>query len=301
MLPGMLKHKYISRKDGLEYEEDTFGGHWIEWGYQNPIGRQITSSKLIQKAASLGAQLWMDSPFSKSRIENFVRIFKIRIEDFKIPLDGYKSFNDFFIRELQDSVRKFPEDPKQLGAPAEGRLSVYALKDLESELYFKGDKLSIEKLLGGDTDLANIFVGGWAFVFRLCPVDYHRFHFCATGAVSNPQRVSGKLHSVNPLSLSVHTRAFVENERQVTIQDSKEFGKLAYVEVGAMCVGRIVQTFNPSVEAQKGQEKGFFEFGGSTVILLCTSKLNPSSDLIENSKNGLETLVELGNVVATSG
>ena len=291
----MLKHKFINRKDGKSAFEDTFGEQMIELGYKNPIGRKVTSSKLIQKGASILTNLWMMSSPSAKKVPPFIKQYGIKMEDFIVPEGGFKSFNDFFIRELAPGVRTFPEN--SMGAPAEGRLSVYPLDSHETPLYFKGTNLSLSKLLGGDETLAKQFINGWAYVFRLCPVDYHRFHFCADGPVNQAQRVSGKLHSVNPISLSLHPEAFVENERQVTIQDSTDFGKLAYVEVGAMCVGKIIQSFNPSVGAQKGQEKGYFEFGGSTLILLSTSQIKPSADLISNSSKGLETLVELGDQI----
>jgi len=293
----MLKHKFISRLDGLSHFEDTFGGAMIELGYKNPIGRQVTGSKVFQKLTSKAVDFWMSSSFSKTKVKDFVNNYGIKMSDFKVPADGFKSFNDFFIRQLNEGVREFP--PENMGAPAEGRLSVFSLKDLSTELYFKGVKQNIAQLLGGDEELAKNFIGGWAFVFRLCPVDYHRFHFCATGPVNKASRVSGKLHSVNPVSLSFHPSAFVENERQVTIQDSHKFGKLAYVEVGALCVGKIVQTYSPAVEAQVGDEKGYFEFGGSTQILLTTSTVEPSKDLQDNTRNGLETLVQLGNEIAS--
>ena len=295
----MLENKVIDRRSGKVFIEKTFGETFIEWSYLNPVGRRITGSPLVQKLVSAATGAWMQSPFSRARIDSFVKDFEIPMQEFVEPEGGFLSFNDFFVRKLRPGMRSFPTNPSDLGSPAEGRVSVYSLASRETPLYFKGQSLPLIEVLGGRKELVEILLGGWAWVIRLCPTDYHRFHFADQGRVHAAQRIGGLLHSVNPLSLTLNPRAFVENERQLTIQDSENFGILAYLEVGALCVGRIQQSFEADTVARRGSEKGFFEFGGSTLILFAGPKLQPSADLLKNSSEGLETLLRLGDPLAS--
>ena len=132
-------------------------------------------------------------------------------------------------------------------------------------------------------------------IARLCPVDYHRFHFPDSGSMVERYTLSGKFHSVNPVALKAQPTIFLENERCVSILKTDNFGYLAYVEVGALCVGKIVQSTNEMVRFERGQEKGYFLFGGSTVIVLGEKgKWLPDSDILENTRKGHETFIKLG-------
>jgi phosphatidylserine decarboxylase len=294
----MLENRIIDRRTGKTFIEKTFGEQMIELSYLNPIGRLVTGNALVQKVISAATGAWMQSAFSKPRIENFVKSFDIDMEEFVEPDGGFTSFNDFFVRKLRAGARSFPSDAQSLGSPAEGRVSLYSLETDLVPLYFKGQRLSLAEVLGCDPAVVKKFVGGWAYVIRLCPTDYHRFHFADSGRVSAPKRIGGLLHSVNPLSLKLNPRAFVENERQLTLQESPNFGTLGYLEVGALCVGRIQQSFEPGTHVARGSEKGYFEFGGSTLILFTGSQVEPAEDLKKNSADGLETLVRLGESLA---
>lgn len=308
-----MGHKVYNRHNSNFFEEDTFGGSFIDWAYGTKLGLYVSSSRLIQKTVSQSVGAFMKSPLSKKRIEPFIRRFDIKMDEFIEPVGGFPSFNDFFIRPLKPGARVFPEQSQSLGAPAEGRVSVYPLKSEHTPLYIKGIDLSVAELLGERSEALNDFLGGWIYVFRLCPVDYHRFHFCDTGTAGEPLQIEGHLHSVNPLSLNKHPRAFLENERQVTLQTGAKAGPLAYIEVGAMCVGTIIQSFlnaapfneesksdtlsRPSYPVSEGSEKGYFEFGGSTLILLTSSRVQPSADLLEKTHEGHETLIQLGDEI----
>lgn len=134
---------------------------------------------------------------------------------------------------------------------------------------------------------------------RLCPVDYHRFHFPDGGRVRESYHVSGRLHSVNPAALKYRGDIFATNERQVSLFESLHFGRLALIEVGALCVGKIVQTYEGSEAVRRGQEKGYFLFGGSTVIVLGEKGAwSPDADILEKTEQGLETWVKLGEGLA---
>jgi phosphatidylserine decarboxylase len=289
----------FERRLGQVFNEKVFGERWISWAYEDPWGRRIAGRPLIQRLSSWGAALWMKSPFSKARIEAFVRDFGINMNDFVKPPGGFESFNDFFIRPLRPGARPFPQAPGEMGAPAEGRLSVFPIKDGQSMLFVKGATLSLTDLLGSKSDASSV-EDGHAFVFRLCPVDYHRFHFPDSGRASPARRLPGVLHSVNPLSIKLRPDVFLLNERQLTVLDTDHFGRLLYLEVGAVCVGAIVQNYAAAEPVKRGQEKGYFEFGGSTVILLTPPSVQPDPDLLERSRQGQESLVRVGERIAAS-
>lgn len=294
----MLEYLVMDRRSGEVFKEKTFGEKWIEWAYLTPLGRSVTGNLLLQKIISAFVGAYMKSTFSRSRIRPFIQEFNIVMSDFAGSEDSFESFNDFFIRQLRPGARNFPQKNEELGSPAEGRVSVYEIQSRDVPLYFKGQKLSVLQVLGANKSLAESFLGGWAIVIRLCPVDYHRFHFCDSGPTHKTQTVSGRLESVNPLSLYLNSKVFAENERQLTVQESENFGLLAYLEVGALCVGAIQQSFDPKGPIRRGQEKGYFEFGGSTQILFMQKHMQPSADLIQNSQKQLETLVRLGETIA---
>lgn len=156
----------------------------------------------------------------------------------------------------------------------------------------KGSQISLPELLG-DAELAERFQGGVAVIIRLAPADYHRFHFCDDGVASPWRPIAGRLHSVHPIALAAGAPSF-RNRRCVTRLASRHFGELVSVEVGALCVGTIEQTFLPG-PVVRGQEKGMFHFGGSTVVLLAEpGRVELDRDLVESSLQGVETLVRLG-------
>ena len=146
----------------------------------------------------------------------------------------------------------------------------------------KGHHLSAAALLGNEA-LARDFTGGPLLLARLCPVDYHRFHYPDDGRVLESYRAHGAYHSVNPVALKAKSDVLATNERHITILDTKNFGKLAYVEVGAMCVGKIVLTHTEG-EFRRGDEKGYFLFGGSTVVVLGQRGVwKPDAELLEQT------------------
>ncbi len=185
-----------------------------------------------------------------------------------------------------------------MAAFAEARYFAIPRLDAAQRYAVKGIALSPAELLG-DAALAAPFAHGPAFIARLCPVDYHRFHFPDGGRVLTQARRAGPLHSVNPLALQFKPDILITNERQVTILETDHFGKLAYVEVGATMVGKIVLTHTGS-RFERGEEKGYFLFGGSTVVVVGQEGAwTPDPDLLEQSAQGRETLVRLGERIAS--
>ncbi len=297
MNPPMTLHVYDPYQKKL-VEEKIFGKKALKFLYQdNFIGKCIRLLSLglitrwpltsylygaIQKGAS-----------SKNKIAPFIQNFEIDPTEFQKKVDEFTSFNDFFIRKLKKSARPIDPSPDTLVMPADGRYLVFENFEARDTIFVKGKTFSLEKLIGkkelpwkGPSTVV---------VIRLCPTDYHRYHFPADGVPMAPQAISGALFSVSPLALKINTGYLTENKRVVTEFASEKFGKVLLVEIGATHVGSIRQTFTPNKFVKKGDEKGFFEFGGSCLVLALEKKqyqINPQ--LLEYSDHGIETLGHLG-------
>ncbi len=248
---------------------------------------RLFSSRFLSRIA--GA--FLDSPLSKPMIKRFIKKHSIRTEDY-LP-EKYKSFNDFFTRRINPELRPFDPSPTALCSPCDGAVSVYPLTR-EGTFRVKGFDYTLETLLGS-RELAEKFLGGICVVIRLTVSDYHRYHFFDGGRAEESKFIAGKLHTVRPAALEKR-RVFAENCRSVTLLHTEHFGDAVMVEVGAMFVGRIVN--EACTEFARGQEKGRFEFGGSTVILLLgAGKAELDGEFYENTQAGRETLVRCGEKI----
>lgn len=296
-----MEIRYFNRHTGTIEIEKVYGDSAVKWLYGSNSGK-LLGEFLSQVPVSMAYGVYQSSPLSKKKILPFVRDFNIQMQDY-LPQDGrdesdpYATFNDFFIRRFRAGKRPFPTEPGLMGAFAEARYFGFESIRDDHTIPVKGKYLSASALLNNE-QWAVPFKDGPLLLARLCPVDYHRFHYPDDGDVLDHYRVRGKLHSVNPIALKEMAKIFATNERQVTILDTNNFGKLAYVEVGAIMVGKIVQTHD-SKKCSRGEEKGYFLFGGSTVIVIGEQgKWAPSDDIIKYSKEGMETYVHLGSPVA---
>ncbi len=287
-------------------EEKVYGGDGVRFLYQTKPGYILERALLSRKPLSHLYGLYNDSSFSRARIESFIEAFEIPVSQYEVPPNGFSSFNDFFIRKFRPGMRSYPKEPARLGAPAEARYLI--TEKITASAYLpasvKGDtKLSLKRLLGERKDLFSLFSGGTLVVARLCPVDYHRFHFFDDGEVIQSQRIEGALHSVNPIAMVKRPTIFEDNEREMTLLQTKSFGKVLYIEVGALCVGRIHQSYRKknSRHFSRGQEKGYFTFGASTVLLLfAPGALTVDSDVLEHSQKGMEVFLKLGEAFGTA-
>lgn len=286
-----------NRQTGELFQEKVFGDFWLNFFYGNWASRSFISNAVIQKFASKVYGAYQSSTASQKMVDNFIHNFEINMENFQIPDGGYPNFNSFFTRKKKNGKTLFPENNNELGSPCDARLFVSKINAGKTTLHVKGKNVAVEDLLGGQ-QLGEDFDGGYALVFRLCPVDYHRFHFVDGGQCGEIRHFGSKLHSVNPVSLQKVPGVFLENERQVCFLDSEHFSRIWIIEVGAMCVGKIIQSFESKEKILRGQEKGYFEFGASTQILLLNNKIKLDEDLVENSTNGIETLVQTGEKIA---
>lgn len=287
---------YWNRATAKAAEERIYGEGLMRWAYETPTGRFFADTLISRPAFSRLYGAYKSTRVSARFIPEFIRRFDIRMEEFEDP--GFRSFNDFFIRRFKPGARPFCEKPEEFSAFAEGRYLAFEQVAKEGRFPVKGAAMSPEGLLAG-AEKARLFAGGPALVARLCPTDYHRFHYPDDGVTVEAYPIPGKLHSVNPLALKARADVFITNERRVSILRTKNFGYLAYVEVGAICVGKIEQT-HPELEPfKRGGQKGYFLFGGSTVIVLGEpGRWKPDQDLLEQTRLGRETLVRLGERVA---
>ncbi len=290
---------YFNRKLNKFEIEKVYGSLLIEFLYASFYGRLL--GKLLAYSPFSKFYGWIQSRHqSAKKIPKFIKDFKIKMEDFETDVSEpkyYNTFNDFFIRKLKKNARPWTENKKQMPAFCEGRYFGY--KSLTDDLLIpvKGKYLNSEQLLK-NSRWQGVFEGGPVLIGRLCPVDYHRFHFPDDGKVIDSYRLHGKYHSVNPIALKNRPDIFVTNERHVTIIETENFKKLAYIEVGAMAVGKIVQSYNKD-SFMRADEKGYFLFGGSTVIIVGEKGAwSPTDDILDYTKKGIEVYVELGDQVA---
>lgn len=299
--------KYFNRMNNQIEVEKVYGDKFINFLYRSALGHQV-GEFFTNKYFSKLYGAFQDLPSSHHKVRPFIEKFNINIDDYQAGTrpalnvrDSYRNFNEFFIRRFKSGKRSFVTDPNQMAAFAEARYVGFEAMNDESLYPVKGHFLKAKDLIEKN-EVAKQFEGGPLLIARLCPVDYHRYHYPDNGSVLDNFRVAGVYDSVNPLALKYKNQIFIKNERHVSILETENFGKLAYIEVGAICVGKIVQTHRWNTPFKRGDEKGYFLFGGSTVVLLGEKgKWKPSADILKNTKNGIETYLHLGSEVAVKG
>jgi phosphatidylserine decarboxylase len=312
---GKIKKIIVwDRESQRDIVEDVAGG----WLIRNFAGTKFGSHVASKSGADLSnlmADLNYKKPSSAEKIEEYIKKYKIIMTDFVIPNPkmpktlGYKNFNDFFIRKLKPRVRefKYPQrfaNPNVMVAIADARYLGFAKWNSNMKVEAKGHMVNVPEILGlrdGNDPLAKKFEGGPMVIVRLAPIDYHRFHFPANGVVNRAFPIEGALDSVSPLALSRKPDILFKNKRVVNLLTTEHFGELAYIEIGAVGVGTITHTFpdKSGTPFLKGQEKGYFEFGGSTVVILGEpGKWKPAQDILVKSSTGREVLIKMGDLMA---
>jgi phosphatidylserine decarboxylase len=242
-----------------------------------------------------------ERPSSDNCIKKTIDSLHINMNDFEVPEGGFQSFNEFFTRHIKLGARAFPAERNHLGSPADCRL--FAWQNLQNDLCVpvKGDHFTVAQLLGPNhAELADLFKGGSLCVCRLCPADYHRFHFPDDGRFVASWPVKGKYNSVNPLALNQNLNVFATNYREVSFLDFANFGQAFFIEVGAFAVASITQTHDGPVFL-RGEEKGFFSFGGSTIIMIFQKDhVFFDDDILYHTAENIETLIKAGEHIAQS-
>jgi len=281
-----------------KYEvEKVAGENYIKWSYESPAGKSFTELLIKKKLFSKLYGSYCDTSLSKKKISNFIKDFDIDMSISSNTLNDFNNFNDFFIRELKEDARPIPKDNSLLISPGDGRLFAYENISIDKLIQVKGIHYSLSELIG-DNEIAKEYEGGVCLVLRLCPTDYHRFHFIDNGTPLENHFIKGNYYSVNPIALERIPKLYCQNKREWSIFKSENFGDIIHIEVGATCVGTIIQSYSPNTKVIKGQEKGYFKFGGSTTILLLkkdTVKID--EDIINQTNLGFETIVLMGESI----
>jgi len=272
-------------------ETDSAGVNFL---YRTAPGRCLLQL-LIRPGVSRALGAFLDTSLSRHLVKPFVKATNLNQSDY--PDRAYTSFNGFFTRPVREGCRPVDTDPEALVAPCDGKLTAYpitadGLFDIKHSVYSVADLLR-------DETLANEFEGGVCLIFRLTPDDFHRYSFADHGRILETKTLPGVLHTVRPLAFRRYP-VFLENAREYAVLETAHFGNMIQMEVGALFVGRIVN--HPLAQFSRGQEKGRFEFGGSTVILLLQKDAAViDEELLENTRSGLESVVRLGQKIGKKG
>ena len=288
--------KYVDRKTGETITESVMGDGALKFAYETLLGRTLWPVLFGSKAISALMGAYYDSKWSKAAVKGLTALPGCMWEEAEKPVEEYASFNEFFTRKLKAGARPVGEG---VVSPADGRLRLYLGADINTPFPLKGATKALKYVIPNSQFTSEKLD---VCVIRLAPVDYHRFHFpcdCTVGSARRadraPRVIPGKYHSVNPIALIKYPDVYADNERQI-MEYGTAFGKMWLVDVGAFGVGTIVQT---AAEGKKGEEKGYFKFGGSTVIMITEAgKLKFDEDLVKNSNNNLETRVLCGERIA---
>ena len=290
-----MKIKFIDRKSGNLITETPPGEVFLKLLYNNPFGKMAVLPVAKRKFLSAWYGKKMNKPSSVKKIKGFVKQLGINIDEAEKSISEFTSFNDFFYRTLKPSAR-----PIENGfiSPGDGKMLAFEnIADIH-DFFIKGRKFTLKEFLGNDK-LAEKHKNSSLIILRLAPNDYHRYHFPYSGTPSEMTKIKGDYFSVSPYALASNfTKVFCENKREYCILSSEEKGEIIVAPVGATMVGTIIKTYNANQSVKKGDEMGYFAFGGSTIVLLVDkNKLTIDADIIKNTKNRMETFVKMGEKI----
>lgn len=262
--------------------------------YGSTAGRMLLKP-LVSPVISRAAGWFLSTRLSKVFIQPFIKSNHIDMSQFE---EGpFRSYNEFFSRKIRPGARPLCMEPDALIAPCDSKLT--ALPITEASVFtLKHTPYTVESLLRSKT-LAEKYQGGYALIFRLTVDDYHRYCYISDGRKEDNVRIPGVLHTVNPIA-NDYFPIYKENAREYSLLHTESFGDVLMMEVGALLVGRIIN-HHQAASVRRGQEKGYFQFGGSTVILLLekdAAVIDP--DILANTREGLETVVRMGERIGTA-
>ncbi|MBC2399952.1 phosphatidylserine decarboxylase [Clostridium tetanomorphum] len=289
--------KIYNRKTNNYDIEKVSGEKYLNWTYSSPVGISFLELIIKKKFFSFLYGKYCDSKSSSKKIKDFVKEFNINMDEAIIPINGFESFNNFFTRKVKPSSRPIDLNKNIFISPGDGRLSAYENIDLNKIVQIKGLYYSLDELINSK-EIATKFKNGICLILRLCPTDYHRFHFVDNGVCDETKKIKGRYYSVNPIALNKIPKLFCKNKREWSLFHSENFGDVLYIEVGATCVGSIIQSYSSNKKISKGDEKGFFKFGGSTVILfLQEHTVKIDENILHQTTLGYETKVNMGEKI----
>ena len=290
-----MKIKFIDRKSGEIKFEKPPGEGLLKFLYNNPFGKLAILPLAKRKFISAFYGRNMNTSSSVNKIESFVKDLGIDMSESVKSIKEFTSFNDFFYRKLKPEARPIEEDFVSVG---DGRL--LAFKDISqvNSFFVKGREFTLSEFLN-DKKLAKKYANASMFILRLAPNDYHRFHFPYDGVPTETTTIKGSYFSVSPYALvSNFTKVFCENKREFCELKTKEKGDVLLAPVGATMVGTIVETYKSNMTLRKGDEMGYFAFGGSTVVILVDKdKIKIDADILKNTQDKIETFVKMGEKI----
>ena len=283
---------YNRYTDSFETEQ-VYGEGFLKWAYGNPLGKIALHSFVKRPFFSKWYGRRMDQPESQSKVLPFIDDYSMDADEFADTPDSYATFNEFFYRKLRPEARPIAQTP--IVFPADGRHLGFPNIDKIDGFFIKGQSFNLDALLD-DTALSEKFRGGTLVLSRLCPVDYHRYHFPVAGKASLTKLINGPLFSVSPIALTRNLAYLWQNKRTITHIETETVGTVLMMEIGATCVGSIFQTYDSNQTVEKGDEKGYFAFGGSsTITIFEPGRVSLADDLVKNSAQQIETYARMGD------
>lgn len=283
-----------------QFEKEQIAGEaWMRWIYGSPLGK-LALHTLIKRAffsKLMGAT--RNKASSRKNIAPFVSAFGINMEESEKSIDEFIHFNDFFYRQLKPGARPIDAAPDSAVFPADARHMGWQHAGEMKNVFIKGQQFDIPALLGSK-ELGERYAQGSVILSRLCPTDYHRYHFPVSGTPSAPQNIPGPLASVSPICLRHQLSWLWTNKRTLTLLQTEKWGQVAILAVGATGVGGIHMTYSPERQIEKGAEQGYFSFGGSTIMTFFEpNKIRLDSDLLELTAQCIELFAKQGDRMGT--
>ena len=285
----------LQHRDGTVTEQEDSLEKPLNFLYGTTLGRLLLKP-LTARWVSRLAGAFLSTPLSKGFIKSFIQKNGIDMSQFEEVT--YRSYNEFFSRKIKPEARLMDMDPKHLISPCDCKLTALSIGE-DTVFTLKHTPYTVSSLLKNE-ELANRFRGGTALIFRLCVDDYHRYCYTADGEKTEQVRIPGAFHTVNPIANDFFP-IYKENTREYCLLDTDAFGQILVMEVGALLVGRIVNHQSGIARVTRGTEKGYFQFGGSTIVMLLPPNAAAiDQDILEASQKGLETVVRYGEKIGLS-
>lgn len=282
---------YITR-DGMKIDGTTGQDHLLEVIYGHALTRMMLRLFLSPAVSDICGK-FLSTRLSRRIIPSFVK--KNHIDLGIYEKQEFDSYNAFFTRKIKAEQRPINEQKNILISPSDGKVTAYPITQ-KGRFWIKHTQYTAAQLLK-DERLAERYMGGWIYVIRLTVDDYHRYCYVADGQKSRQRKIRGVLHTVNPVANDYYP-IYKMNSREYCLLKTKELGTILLMEVGALMVGKINNHEEASAQVKRGDEKGMFEFGGSTIVVMTEPGMaEPDKDIIHNTKAQAETLVKMGESI----
>lgn len=282
---------YITR-DGTKIDGTTGQDHLLEVIYGHALTRMLLRLFLSPAVSDICGK-FLSTRLSRRIIPSFVKKNHIDLSIYE--KQEFDSYNAFFTRKIKAEQRPINDQKNVLISPSDGKVTAYPITQ-KGRFWIKHTQYTAAQLLK-DERLAERYMGGWIYVIRLTVDDYHRYCYVADGRKSRQRKIRGVLHTVNPVANDYYP-IYKMNSREYCLLKTKEFGTILLMEVGALMVGKINNHEEDSAQVKRGDEKGMFEFGGSTIVVMTEPGMTkPDKDIIQNTKVQAETLVKMGEPI----